>query len=170
MEILELLNMMTQLYIVIFIFLLIMKIDRYYKRYERQRRLEFTQKFILNNKENLERIQIHISKNLQVDSLESYLRPTDAYPGTEILEDDKSISDIYKILSFSNEVALGIKNELYDSDLLKSSYHHDLKIFYKLNYLEIDQLRSFSGFDMTLFHLESLLQEWEQQVYSRRKM
>lgn len=165
MNLLELIDTLSLIYIVFIAVFILMIANKYLQRLFRQRKLDFTQKFIFNNQELLKIIRSSIAQKLSSESIYKYYETNDS-----TMEKSIGIKEVYIILSFANEIAQGINNNLYDSELMKTTYRQDLLIFYKLNYVLIDEIRAELPLDSILFHIESLFHDWEKLDFSKRRL
>lgn len=157
-QLFDIINTFSLVYIVLFIMIMLLRIDRYYKQYKYQRRLELTQNFINNNKEKLDIIRYFIQ--IKIDPYNNYMN-----------QDDYSESkNLYSVLSFTNELTQCVKNEIYDSELLKHTCQHDLTMFYKLYFEQIDKIRFELGMEEFLYNIESILREWKYSTFKKRRM
>jgi len=153
----ELLSALSSLYSVIIALFVLFLANTYIQKLLRQKKLDFTQKFIFNNNEILLKIRNNIASQLDSDN------------NNPNYYTEENFFETYLMLSFANEIALGIDCKLYDSELLRSTYHQDLVTFYKLNYKKIDNFRIRSNFDLLLFRVEKLFHNWENPKTSKRR-
>lgn len=172
MELTQLVIIFSVMYLILFIMLLLIRFIKQFKSYQTHLKRKFTQEFIFNNEQTTQKLQSIVSKslimyrNFKVHNMLDY----DKKSYTINDKDNFEFEDFYLIISFINEISQGIKDEIYDSDLLKSKYHTNLILFYQINYDYIDNLRIEMELESSIFNLESLIREWNTKNSIKRRI
>ena len=155
-EFLQVISSLLSSYSFVFIAMALFYLLNYLKRYNKLKKVEFTQKLIEDNKQLIEDFYTII-----------FFINYEPYE-----EKNKSeIFKVYKIINYFSCLAEGVEQGIYDEDVIKVNYRNEMKLAHSLSYNLTTEFNSLiMNYEVSL-SLEFLLKKWEnKKVKSHKKV
>ncbi|MEA0554182.1 hypothetical protein U1P98_01105 [Lysinibacillus irui] len=139
-------------YSIMLIAVILLRMTRYFREFNGQKKNSFTQDIIDKNRQNISNVMNKLNRSnkyqLEMNFIDGELFNTE-------------IEEIIRVIYYFNSLANGISREIYSEDVVRATYEVEFKMLFRRYQPLIRELRFINDDDMLFFELENLIFNWE---------